>query len=253
MFGAGAAFLLMRERLRLQALQEARKEAACGLEERWEEMRTSSAIETLSRVVKRATAYAELDGRCRGPIVVVSTEDSSQSPEEIEPEEPRSATGRQTHQACAASLDQLYAQAVLLDPIFLLKVQSLAETVDGYLPAWEGREGPSYVRWREAVADRSMERRVRWASIKSASRAIEKVQLLCHGRLSDLTDVVRQSLVFTGVEELTESGRGDQRAGGERGDEEEGGRGARVRAQADPEPRATADRDGCWDGATSDL
>ncbi|EKX41876.1 hypothetical protein GUITHDRAFT_112018 [Guillardia theta CCMP2712] len=96
------------------------------------------------------------------------------------------------------SLDQLYAQAILLEPMFLSKVQAWAEASDGYFLGRDGR----LVRWRECVEDEANRLEVKWASIKNANRAIEKLVRSYFGRIAKLTDVLRQTIIFLDVHQL---------------------------------------------------
>ncbi|EKX38216.1 hypothetical protein GUITHDRAFT_115559 [Guillardia theta CCMP2712] len=102
-------------------------------------------------------------------------------------------------------LDQLYAQAVLVSPLFLSKVQSWAEASDGYfLMNIPSAKRKHYLRWRDCKGDSSKLSRIKWASIKNANRAIEKILLLCNGDTSKLTDIVRQTIVFKELRQLVE-------------------------------------------------
>jgi hypothetical protein len=71
-------------------------------------------------------------------------------------------------------LDQLYCQATALLPVLIKKVQSWAAASGGYFMTAEGGSR-GFVRWRD-VCEEELHTggRVRWASIKSAGRAIEK-------------------------------------------------------------------------------
>jgi len=104
------------------------------------------------------------------------------------------------------SLDQLYAQAVFVDPIFRQKVQELAAESRGLFPSvLQGPEGSvECIPWREAMADEELEQRIRWAQMKSVDRAVEKLVRSYNSDVSRLLDVVRQCIVFERLEDLCE-------------------------------------------------
>ena len=66
------------------------------------------------------------------------------------------------------SLDQLFVQATLLHPILLDKVKDWASRGNGWFPS---RRDKGFVRYR-AESDNHGE--IKWAKLKTASRAIEK-------------------------------------------------------------------------------
>eukprot|EP00961_Rhodomonas_salina_P142266 1916021-Rhodomonas_salina.1 len=115
------------------------------------------------------------------------------------------------------SLDQLYSQAVALDLILREKVQSWAElgffsmrpehwqvhaASPGESGGAEARRSPSFVRWAEAREDAGLREKIKWGTVKSPERAIEKAVRTYVSDVSLLVDIVRQCIVFETVEEL---------------------------------------------------
>ena len=96
------------------------------------------------------------------------------------------------------SLDQLYAQAVLLDPIFRVRIQKLAGMSCGYFPvaAQDGARMTELRLWSELEQDATARARLRWPEIKLVDVAIRKVALRYHGNVACLADIVRQRIVF---------------------------------------------------------
>jgi hypothetical protein len=86
------------------------------------------------------------------------------------------------------SLDQLYTQAMCLEPILLQLVRRLALSHGGYFPADVGGR-VQYVRYDEAEAraEAGGECKFIWGRLKSVARAVEKVvriydQVRCFAR-----------------------------------------------------------------------
>jgi hypothetical protein len=76
--------------------------------------------------------------------------------------------------AAVGSLDQLFVQAMCLSPVLISKVQAWALASGGCFPcARVGGSGGSFVRWADAARDSGIP--IRWASVKSHHRAIEKI------------------------------------------------------------------------------
>mmetsp|Transcript_38217 Transcript_38217/g.61591 ORF Transcript_38217/g.61591 Transcript_38217/m.61591 type:complete len:285 (+) Transcript_38217:1549-2403(+) len=96
------------------------------------------------------------------------------------------------------SLDQLYAQAVLLDVTFRLQIQRLAAMSRGYFPVVAQDVGvPVEFRlWNEIKQDIAARGRVQWPKIKHVDKAVRKVTIHYHGSVSRLHDIVRQRIVF---------------------------------------------------------
>ena len=86
------------------------------------------------------------------------------------------------------SLDQLYAQATVVDPVFRLHVQRLASICNAcvYVESEVQGAAPELMAWSEIEA-RGVRESVRWTPIKSVDRAVQKASLCYHGDVSRLT------------------------------------------------------------------
>ena len=86
------------------------------------------------------------------------------------------------------SLDQLYAQATVVDPVFRLRVQRLASSCNACVYVESEVQGavPELMSWSEIEA-RGLRESVRWTAIKSVDRAVQKASLCYHGDVSRLT------------------------------------------------------------------
>jgi hypothetical protein len=86
------------------------------------------------------------------------------------------------------SLDQLYAQATVVDPVFRLHVQRLASSCNAcvYVESEVQGAAPVLMTWSEIEA-RGVRESVRWTPIKSVDRAVQKASLCYHGDVSRLT------------------------------------------------------------------
>jgi hypothetical protein len=71
------------------------------------------------------------------------------------------------------SLDQLFVQAWCLNPALLSKVQAWALQSRGWFPCIQSCSAVAFVRYSDAVHEPGL--RIRWASVKSTHRAIEKL------------------------------------------------------------------------------
>lgn len=124
------------------------------------------------------------------------------------------------------SLDQVYSQAALIQPMLRTKVQEWAQASDGLFPrakhaffgfrggalrsfhGWEGSLSRtemtkgSYVKWAEMYANPESESLVQWASIKRVERSVEKLTRVYGEDVSRLVDVCRQSVVFESIGSL---------------------------------------------------
>jgi len=113
--------------------------------------------------------------------------------------------GTVDRKAPASSLDQLFYQTVALQPILLRKVQDWALASDGSFPV-VGKETnpgrPEFVKWSHIKQDPSLARAVKWASVKTEERAIEKLARSYDGDVSRLVDLTRQSIIFEEVSDL---------------------------------------------------
>eukprot|EP00960_Hanusia_phi_P043355 756013-Hanusia_phi.AAC.1 len=89
------------------------------------------------------------------------------------------------------SLDQLYALAVLVEPFFRMKVHSMADATNGML-ALQVREDDSsmeYKRLQEIQENVSLGKQLDQPGLKTASRAMQKLVLLCGGEPRRLLDL----------------------------------------------------------------
>eukprot|EP00282_Hemiselmis_andersenii_P006361 CAMPEP_0114125082 /NCGR_PEP_ID=MMETSP0043_2-20121206/9114_1 /TAXON_ID=464988 /ORGANISM="Hemiselmis andersenii, Strain CCMP644" /LENGTH=242 /DNA_ID=CAMNT_0001217991 /DNA_START=68 /DNA_END=793 /DNA_ORIENTATION=- len=139
------------------------------------------------------------------------------------------------------SLDQLMTQARGTDPLLKKKVQQWAGVSAGYfalnrmfwtrieeggdvsrtamqralsqrgVAAFLSRKGTvqqgeplfnKYVRWDTIADDQEQVQRIKWAKIKTPSRAMEKLMRVYQGNVSRLVDLTRQSIVFEGIGDL---------------------------------------------------
>lgn len=91
------------------------------------------------------------------------------------------------------SLDQLYLQAQVLWPIFNGVVYKWAVASNGMVTTVDSEL---------KLASDTHFSDVKWASIKGATRAIEKLQRSYNNDVSRLVDVVRQQIVFSSLDDL---------------------------------------------------
>ena len=71
------------------------------------------------------------------------------------------------------SLDQLFVQAWCLNPVLLSKVQAWALDSRGWFPCIRTSSAVTFVRYSDAVHEPGLP--IRWATVKSTHRAIEKL------------------------------------------------------------------------------
>jgi ppGpp synthetase/RelA/SpoT-type nucleotidyltranferase len=104
-----------------------------------------------------------------------------------------------------SSLDQLYAQATMLDPIFRTRVQRLAGMCRGhfYVPSDIVGGRPELRAWSEIQEDPAARCRVRWPDIKHVDQALRK-GILYNGNILRLVDLVRQRIIFTRLSDICE-------------------------------------------------
>ena len=120
---------------------------------------------------------------------------------------PRPSAQTQTH---VASLDQLYLQAALLQEIFADKVQGWACAANGYAVAGADADGLTnsrtndLINWADALARPELKHQVKFASIKRVDRCFEKASRSYANDVSRLVDIVRQTIIFHSLEDLTE-------------------------------------------------
>ena len=102
------------------------------------------------------------------------------------------------------SLDQLYDQAVALDPVFRVRVQRLAALCNGhfYVGGRDAGEAPQLRTWTEIERDEGALAHVEWPAVKMVHRALRKVDLHYHGNVSRLVDIVRQRIIFRSLADI---------------------------------------------------
>eukprot|EP00960_Hanusia_phi_P043227 755942-Hanusia_phi.AAC.5 len=97
------------------------------------------------------------------------------------------------------SLDRLYAQAASMQYILLAKVQRWALQARGYVSLAGNSDKDTFVLLEEAYKYQDMQSSIKWADIKSETRAIEKAVRCYGGDVSRLLDICRQTLVFDDI------------------------------------------------------
>ena len=98
------------------------------------------------------------------------------------------------------SLDQLYVQAICLEPILLRKVKDWAVGCSGCFACASAAGLREYVQYSEIEKNKTFN--VKWCRLKTEGRAIEK-SIRSYGQdVSRVLDVVRQSIVFKSVQDL---------------------------------------------------
>jgi hypothetical protein len=104
----------------------------------------------------------------------------------------------------AESLDVLYRQAEMLNPMLQAKVATLAQACGGLLPVVETcgaddvEDLKRYLPWSETGGGA----RVAWAEVKPVERALEKLLRTYDCDVSRLLDVCRQAIAFDRLEDL---------------------------------------------------
>ena len=98
-------------------------------------------------------------------------------------------------------LDRLYAGSSVVDPLLREKTLLWASKGAGLLPCIVCSECPKYLRLmstdgREVTC-------VKWASLKKRERAMEKIVRIYSSDVSKILDIVRQSIIFDSVADLT--------------------------------------------------
>ena len=108
--------------------------------------------------------------------------------------------------APVTSLDQLYAQAIILEPIFRGKVENIAAKCNAEVfvehradEAASSRDHDARVQVRSDIKkddrDRLFLAGAQWAGLKNVDRAMKKLAVVHDGDFSKLTDLVRQRIV----------------------------------------------------------
>ena len=101
------------------------------------------------------------------------------------------------------SLDQLYGQATIMDPIFRVRVELLATLCRGHVSVVPESPGSmdDIKLLSELQADAAAYARVPWAEIKHVDQALRK-SILNHGNISRLHDIVRQRIIFESLGDI---------------------------------------------------
>jgi hypothetical protein len=89
--------------------------------------------------------------------------------------------------APVVSLDQLFVQAWCLNPVLLSKVQAWALGSRGCFPCISTSSAVSFVRYSDAVHEPGLP--MRWATVKSTHRAIEKL-VRVYGQVMSMTNLI---------------------------------------------------------------
>ncbi|EKX49659.1 hypothetical protein GUITHDRAFT_104621 [Guillardia theta CCMP2712] len=101
------------------------------------------------------------------------------------------------------NLDQLYARSVVVLPIFLRKVIAIGSDWRGYCcNEHANNSGKEYVPYKDLDKSSPVVENVYFSSIKNVQRSVEKILTFLNGDVSQLTDVVRQSIFFDNLEDL---------------------------------------------------
>jgi hypothetical protein len=103
------------------------------------------------------------------------------------------------------SLDQLYVQAMCLEPILLRKVRIWAAASKGCFPSKPVSDhfgGIQYVQYSDIENTEGSSVEIKWGKLKSADRAIEKIIRSYGHEVSRLVDVCRQTIVFETLQDV---------------------------------------------------
>ena len=106
------------------------------------------------------------------------------------------------------SLDQLYAQAVVLDPIFRRKVEQLASGCRGCFYVSDNYDPEMCIpqlrlmEWTDIEREPVAMAGVQWSPLKQVDRAVYNVSFFLHGDVSRLTDIVRQRIVLRSLQDV---------------------------------------------------
>jgi hypothetical protein len=106
------------------------------------------------------------------------------------------------------SLDQLYAQALVMQPFFRSKVQEIARHCNAYFHVSPRAHdlpqdtGSTISPWADIEGDSAALARVRWDELKHVDLAMYNLALLHAGDVSKLTDIVRQLIVFQSLGDI---------------------------------------------------
>lgn len=116
-----------------------------------------------------------------------------------------------THDVGVTSLDQVYAQAVAIEPLFRSKVEWIAGKCNAHfrvgpivedVASSNGEAGLEIRSWSDIQRDPVALAGVRWAGLKHVNRAVYNLAIFYDGNLSKLTDIVRQRMVFRSLADV---------------------------------------------------
>jgi len=117
-----------------------------------------------------------------------------------QPEDRRTLLGKcHRKEVSIQSLDLLYAQAMMLNPIFQNKVQQIALASSGFFIALSSDRNESSISFTPACDWH------RQGVLKRVDRVIEKVVRSYTGDVSRVSDIVRQCIVFDTVHDICEA------------------------------------------------
>jgi hypothetical protein len=106
------------------------------------------------------------------------------------------------------SLDQLYVQALVMQPFFWKKVQEIARQCNAYFHVSPGSHGLTQnscsviMPWADIECDSAALARVLWDELKHVDRAMHNLAIFHAGDVSKLTDLVRQRIVFQSLSDI---------------------------------------------------
>lgn len=105
------------------------------------------------------------------------------------------------------SLDQLYAQAKVVDILLRDKVKRWAEASNGFLRGVDdkfSRKGSRWIRARDCATRPELRQHIVWGGTKKVDRSIQKILRSYNGDVSRLVDISRACIAFESVKDLNE-------------------------------------------------
>eukprot|EP00293_Proteomonas_sulcata_P015166 CAMPEP_0184303160 /NCGR_PEP_ID=MMETSP1049-20130417/12955_1 /TAXON_ID=77928 /ORGANISM="Proteomonas sulcata, Strain CCMP704" /LENGTH=203 /DNA_ID=CAMNT_0026614617 /DNA_START=71 /DNA_END=682 /DNA_ORIENTATION=+ len=114
------------------------------------------------------------------------------------------ARARIDYSSPIVSLDLIFCQAMCIDPILRDKAKEWALRSGGMFRVRASKvvDQQKYIRWDRCHNNPVMEDKIKWGTVKSVPRAIEKVLRSYGEDVSFLVDVARQSIVFGNISDL---------------------------------------------------
>ena len=104
--------------------------------------------------------------------------------------------------ALILDLDQLFAQAEVVDLVLQQKVQQWALISNGCFPVSSSAGSVVFERWDKIAGSEDMLANVKWGQVKSRKRAIEKLYRSYNCDVSRLLDCCRKSIIFEDLNDL---------------------------------------------------